>query len=124
MVGPVALVMGLTRLPAAPSSLLLNLEAVFTLAIKIRQKLPNRYLQQQTPPVPAIRQEVEDIAALTARLEELDRVVVRTGCSPGRASLSRALEEERGWWIRKGPAATADSPLRIGGSGLDSSQPA
>jgi len=35
MVGPVALVMGLARLPAAPSSLLLNLEAVFTLAIAV-----------------------------------------------------------------------------------------
>ena len=35
VVGPVALVMGLARLPAAPSSLLLNLEAVFTLAIAV-----------------------------------------------------------------------------------------
>ncbi len=33
VVGPVALVLGLARLPAASSSLLLNLEAVFTLAI-------------------------------------------------------------------------------------------
>ena len=35
VVGPVALVMGLARLPAASSSLLLNLEAVFTLAIAV-----------------------------------------------------------------------------------------
>jgi drug/metabolite transporter (DMT)-like permease len=35
MVGPVALVLGLARLPAASSSLLLNLEAVFTLAIAV-----------------------------------------------------------------------------------------
>lgn len=33
--GPVALVLGLARLPAASSSLLLNLEAVFTLAIAV-----------------------------------------------------------------------------------------
>ena len=35
LVGPVALVLGLARLPAATSSLLLNLEAVFTLAIAV-----------------------------------------------------------------------------------------
>jgi drug/metabolite transporter (DMT)-like permease len=35
VVGPVALVLGLARLPAASSSLLLNLEAVFTLAIAV-----------------------------------------------------------------------------------------
>jgi drug/metabolite transporter (DMT)-like permease len=35
VVGPVALVQGLGRLPAASSSLLLNLEAVFTLAIAV-----------------------------------------------------------------------------------------
>ncbi len=35
VVGPVALVLGLARLPAATSSLLLNLEAVFTLAIAV-----------------------------------------------------------------------------------------
>jgi drug/metabolite transporter (DMT)-like permease len=35
IVGPVALVLGLGRLPAAASSLLLNLEAVFTLAIAV-----------------------------------------------------------------------------------------
>jgi drug/metabolite transporter (DMT)-like permease len=35
MVAPVALVLGLARLPAATSSLLLNLEAVFTLAIAV-----------------------------------------------------------------------------------------
>jgi drug/metabolite transporter (DMT)-like permease len=35
IVGPVALVLGLARLPAAASSLLLNLEAVFTLAIAV-----------------------------------------------------------------------------------------
>jgi len=35
VVGPVALVLGLARLPAAASSLLLNLEAVFTLAIAV-----------------------------------------------------------------------------------------
>lgn len=35
IVGPVALVLGLSRLPAAASSLLLNLEAVFTLAIAV-----------------------------------------------------------------------------------------
>jgi len=35
VVGPVALVLGLARLPAAPSSLLLNLEAVFTLGIAV-----------------------------------------------------------------------------------------
>ena len=35
VVGPVALVMGLARLPAASSSLLLNLEVVFTLAIAV-----------------------------------------------------------------------------------------
>ncbi len=35
VVGPVALVMGLGRMPAASSSLLLNLEAVFTLAIAV-----------------------------------------------------------------------------------------
>lgn len=35
VVGPMALVQGLARLPAATSSLLLNLEAVFTLAIAV-----------------------------------------------------------------------------------------
>jgi drug/metabolite transporter (DMT)-like permease len=35
VVGPLALVLGLARLPAASSSLLLNLEAVFTLAIAV-----------------------------------------------------------------------------------------
>ena len=35
VVGPVALVLGLARLPAASSSLLLNFEAVFTLAIAV-----------------------------------------------------------------------------------------
>ena len=35
IVGPVALVHGLARLPAASSSLLLNLETVFTLAIAV-----------------------------------------------------------------------------------------
>jgi drug/metabolite transporter (DMT)-like permease len=35
VVGPVALVLGLARLPAASSSLLLNLEALFTLAIAV-----------------------------------------------------------------------------------------
>lgn len=35
VVGPVALVLGLARLPATASSLLLNLEAVFTLAIAV-----------------------------------------------------------------------------------------
>ena len=35
VVGPVALVLGLARLPAASSSLLLNLEAVFTMAIAV-----------------------------------------------------------------------------------------
>ncbi len=35
VVGPVALVLGLGRMPAASSSLLLNLEAVFTLAIAV-----------------------------------------------------------------------------------------
>ena len=35
MVGPVALVLGLARLPATASSLLLNLEAVFTLVIAV-----------------------------------------------------------------------------------------
>jgi drug/metabolite transporter (DMT)-like permease len=35
VVGPVALVLGLARLPAASSSLLLNLEAVFTLGIAV-----------------------------------------------------------------------------------------
>ena len=35
IVGPLALVLGLARLPAASSSLLLNLEAVFTLAIAV-----------------------------------------------------------------------------------------
>ena len=35
VVGPVALVLGLARLPAASSSLLLHLEAVFTLAIAV-----------------------------------------------------------------------------------------
>jgi drug/metabolite transporter (DMT)-like permease len=35
VVGPVALVLGLAHLPAASSSLLLNLEAVFTLAIAV-----------------------------------------------------------------------------------------
>jgi drug/metabolite transporter (DMT)-like permease len=35
MVAPVALVLGLARLPAASSSLLLNLEAVFTMAIAV-----------------------------------------------------------------------------------------
>ena len=35
VLGPVALVLGLARLPAASSSLLLNLEAVFTLAIAV-----------------------------------------------------------------------------------------
>jgi drug/metabolite transporter (DMT)-like permease len=35
VVGPVALVLGLARLPAASSSLLLNLEAIFTLAIAV-----------------------------------------------------------------------------------------
>jgi drug/metabolite transporter (DMT)-like permease len=35
VVGPLALVLGLVRLPAASSSLLLNLEAVFTLAIAV-----------------------------------------------------------------------------------------
>jgi drug/metabolite transporter (DMT)-like permease len=35
VIGPVALVLGLARLPAASSSLLLNLEAVFTLAIAV-----------------------------------------------------------------------------------------
>ena len=35
VVGPVALVLGLARLPAATSSLLLNLESVFTLAIAV-----------------------------------------------------------------------------------------
>ncbi|MEB3105702.1 MAG: DMT family transporter [Cyanobacteriota bacterium] len=35
VVGPVALVLGLARLPAASSSLLLNLESVFTLAIAV-----------------------------------------------------------------------------------------
>ena len=35
IVGPVALVLGLARLPAASSSLLLNLEAVFTLTIAV-----------------------------------------------------------------------------------------
>ena len=35
VVGPVALVLGLGRIPAASSSLLLNLEAVFTLAIAV-----------------------------------------------------------------------------------------
>jgi drug/metabolite transporter (DMT)-like permease len=35
VVGPVALVLGLARLPAATSSLLLNLEAVFTLGIAV-----------------------------------------------------------------------------------------
>jgi drug/metabolite transporter (DMT)-like permease len=35
VVGPVALVLGLARLPAASGSLLLNLEAVFTLAIAV-----------------------------------------------------------------------------------------
>ncbi len=35
VVGPVALVQGLSRMPAASSSLLLNLEAVFTLAIAV-----------------------------------------------------------------------------------------
>jgi drug/metabolite transporter (DMT)-like permease len=35
VVGPVALVLGLARLPAATSSLLLNLEAVFTLVIAV-----------------------------------------------------------------------------------------
>jgi len=35
VVGPLALVMGLARLPAASSSLLLNLEAVFTLVIAV-----------------------------------------------------------------------------------------
>jgi drug/metabolite transporter (DMT)-like permease len=35
VVGPIALVLGLARLPAASSSLLLNLEAVFTLAIAV-----------------------------------------------------------------------------------------
>ena len=35
VVAPVALLMGLARLPAAPSSLLLHLEAMFTLAIAV-----------------------------------------------------------------------------------------
>lgn len=35
VVGPVALVLGLARMPAASSSLLLNLESVFTLAIAV-----------------------------------------------------------------------------------------
>jgi drug/metabolite transporter (DMT)-like permease len=35
VVGPLALVLGLARLPAASSSLLLNLEAVFTLVIAV-----------------------------------------------------------------------------------------
>ena len=35
VVGPVALVLGLARLPAASSSLLLNLESVFTMAIAV-----------------------------------------------------------------------------------------
>jgi drug/metabolite transporter (DMT)-like permease len=35
IVGPIALVLGLARLPAASSSLLLNLETVFTLAIAV-----------------------------------------------------------------------------------------
>jgi drug/metabolite transporter (DMT)-like permease len=35
VVGPLALVLGLARLPAASSSLLLNLEAVFTLTIAV-----------------------------------------------------------------------------------------
>ena len=47
MVAPVALVLGLARLPAASSSLLLNLEAVFTLAIAVllgREHLSRRGL--------------------------------------------------------------------------------
>lgn len=47
VVGPVALVLGLARLPAASSSLLLNLEAVFTLAIAVllgREHLDRRGL--------------------------------------------------------------------------------
>jgi drug/metabolite transporter (DMT)-like permease len=47
VIGPVALVLGLARLPAASSSLLLNLEAVFTLAIAVlvgREHLGRRAL--------------------------------------------------------------------------------